>query len=428
MNSKIFSFIFKLIIIIFAVVGFGLLAAYLAVSMHWTDTKGIVDEQADIFWKDSKALASISELTNNNSNNDVFFGEKNYCLMKTIKNEYPEDFARILNLALDNQKDLAQKNLDALVSVLIAGADQTLSSAINSCSDYKNPSASEYNFKVLAGMVDSKNPFVWATSEEWDFFKTGVLKDKDILDKIESETGISKRLLVSELMSEQMRLFYSDRPWFKKVISPLKVLGSMTQFSWGIFGVKEETAQKIEANLKDSNSDFYLGKDFENVLDFKTQNITQERFDRITDRDNHYYAYLYAAIYNKQIISQWEKAGFDISGRPEILATLYNIGFDHSIPNNNPQIGGAELNIGDSVYSFGRLSSEFYYSGELLNEFPQYAKNSIVITKNNYIVPNNQTTDNSNENSTAALSVTVPSQQGISNLSQIVNLLLPIFK
>ena len=145
----------------------------------------------------------------------------------------------------------------------------------------------------------------------------------------------------------------------------------MTQFSWGIFGIKKETATEIENNLKNKSSDFYLGSEYESALNFKTQDTDQERFYRITDDSNHYYAYLYAAIYNKEIISQWNKAGIDISNRPEILATLFNIGFKNSTPNDNPQTGGSELEINGTKYSFGRFAYEFYYSGELADDFPQ---------------------------------------------------------
>lgn len=168
-----------------------------------------------------------------------------------------------------------------------------------------------------------------------------------------------------------MRLFYSDRPWFKKAVEPLKVLGSMTQFSWGIFGIKSETASTIENNLKSPQSSFYLGAESQNLLDFSTANPTQERFDRLTNSGDHYYSYLYAALLNKEIMAQWQKAGYDISNRPEILATLFNIGFDHSKPGPNPQVGGADLNIAGQDYSFGRLAFEFYYSSELLDDFPQ---------------------------------------------------------
>jgi hypothetical protein len=108
-------------------------------------------------------------------------------------------------------------------------------------------------------------------------------------------------------------------------------------------------------------------------LDFatSTENIDSERFNRVTDEHNHYYTYLYAAILLKQIEKQWLNAGFDISNKPEILATLYNIGFANSKPNAYPQAGGAEIEIAGTKYSFGQLAYEFYYSNELLDIFPR---------------------------------------------------------
>jgi len=371
-------FMIKVIVVFFAFAGFGLTAAYLAVNFHWTDTKGIVDEQTDNFWKNGQiAAAAISGSTRSDITEDIFFNNHNYCLLKTIKDQYPGDFRRIFDLALADEKDLAQKNLDAVVMVLSADTNngQDFSSKINSCNNENNSTnITQKDFELLADMVDPKSPFEWASSAEWDFFKTSVLKDKDVLAKVQAETGINSRILISQLMAEQMRMFYSDRPWFKKAIEPLKVLGSMTQLSWGVMGLKDFTAETIESNLKNPKSAFYPGKDYENLLDFQTADTQQERFKRITNSDDHYYAYLYAALYNKEIITQWQKAGFDISDKPEILATLYNIGFDHSKPNANPQVGGSELSIGDQEYSFGRLAYEFYYSGELLDEFPQYIK------------------------------------------------------
>jgi len=172
---------------------------------------------------------------------------------------------------------------------------------------------------------------------------------------------------------EQMRLYTSDRELFKKIFEPLKILGVQSQFSWGVLGLKQETLIQIEKNLKNTTSTLYLDKNYQNMLDFSTstENIDAERFMRVTDEHNHYYTYLYAAIFLKEIEKQWSNAGFDISGKPEILATLYNIGFAHSIPNANPQVGGAEIEIAKTKYSFGGLAYEFYYSNELLDIFPR---------------------------------------------------------
>ena len=365
--KSFFGFSGKLLLIIFALIGIGFSSIYAAVNLHLTNTEGIVDKQADDFWQSGETASAVTEITTQN-NTDIFFNGNNYCRMKQLKGEYPGTFSRILNLAQNNEKGLAQENLNAAMDNLNLTAD-----SITNCNEMFNTDISSNDFSQLAGTIDNQELFIFATSSEWAFFKNAVLKDQDVIKKVEEETGIKSRVLVAELVAEQMRLFFSDRGWFEKMISPAKVLTSMTQFSWGVLGIKEDTAAMIENNLKSTLSPFYLGSQYENILDFSatTTNISQARFERITDHQNHYYAYLYAALFDKEIITQWLGKGFDISNRPEILATIYNIGFAHSEPKSNPQMGGAAIDVAGNKYSFGRVAYDFYYSGELLDEFPQ---------------------------------------------------------
>jgi hypothetical protein len=210
-----------------------------------------------------------------------------------------------------------------------------------------------------------------SNSEEWNILENALLKDESIIKKAGEATKISPRIIVSILIVEQLRLFHSEREIFKQVFAPLKILGNQSQFSWGVMGIKQDTAKEIESNLKNTNSPFYLGANFENILDFTTTNPDEERFARLTDEDDRYYSYLYSAILIKQLEQQWQKAGFPINNQVGVIATLYNIGFKNSIPKENPQIGGAEIKIGDKTYSFGGLAESFYYSDELLAEFPR---------------------------------------------------------
>ena len=211
----------------------------------------------------------------------------------------------------------------------------------------------------------------WANSEEWRIFSQAIIKDKKDLEKASLLSGVPARLIVAQLVAEQLRLFYTQRELFKTVFAPLKLLGNQSQFSWGVAGLKQETAQNIETNLKDITSPFYLGKSHESLLDFKTSDTDQERFARIVNGDSRFYSYLYVGLYLKQIITQWQKAGFDISDRPEILSTLYNIGFEHSKPSGDPKVGGSALTIDGELKSFGGLAGEFYYSDELVGVFPR---------------------------------------------------------
>jgi hypothetical protein len=170
---------------------------------------------------------------------------------------------------------------------------------------------------------------------------------------------------------EQLRMFFSDRESYKKFFQPLQILGSQTKFSWGVMGTKEETAIQVEKNLKDPSSEYYLGTEYENLLDFHTSDISKERFIRMTDQHDHFGSYLYAGLFLRQIQSQWQKAGFPITDKVDILSTLYNVGFKNSKPNPDPKSGGAEIEIEGIKYSFGSLAKEIYDSSELLEEFPR---------------------------------------------------------
>ncbi len=235
--------------------------------------------------------------------------------------------------------------------------------------------------------------FAWINTAEWKTLSSALTKDREVIKKAADDAAISPRILVAVIIAEQLRFFTSDRESYKKVFEPLKMLGTLSQFSLGVSGIKPDTAKAIENNLKNQNSQFYISKDYEHILDYKDSNNSADMntnantnvnantsmgidasssggiYNRLTDEHNHYYSYLYTALFIKEVESQWKKAGYDISNRPEILATIFNLGFDKSIPKKDPEVAGSVINIAGENISFGRLSYEFYYSGELLDIF-----------------------------------------------------------
>ncbi len=239
--------------------------------------------------------------------------------------------------------------------------------------------AMKLGWTKTSGVIDNQHDYfkkqlaenTWNKTPEWQVLKEAIIKDKEIIISAANKAGVEPRLIVAPLVVEQLRLYTTDREIFKQIFAPLKMLGNQSQFSWGVMGVKQATARQIEENLKNNFSVWYLGKPFESLLDFTAQNKDEERFARLTDEQDRSYSYLYSGLLIKQIEKQWEKAGFPIEDRPDIVATLYNIGFQHSNPNKNPVSGGAEIQINGSKYSFGSLAASFYASNELLREFPR---------------------------------------------------------
>ncbi len=211
----------------------------------------------------------------------------------------------------------------------------------------------------------------WADTDEWNLMKEVFARDKDVIEKAAKDAGISPRLILSGVIGEQFRFFSSRRETFKSYFEPLKILATLSNTSYGIAGLKPKTVESIETNLKDTTSPFYLGLEMEHVADYDpSDDVPSVRLSRITDAKNSYYSYLYVGLFMKEIESQWQRAGYNIDNRPDVLATLYNLGFYYSIPKEDPKIGGTIINIGGASYAFGDVAYEFYYSGELSDIFP----------------------------------------------------------
>lgn len=212
----------------------------------------------------------------------------------------------------------------------------------------------------------------WNETPEWLVISGGLTKDSAVIMRVSQETGVSSRMIASVVVPEQTRFFTANREIFKSYFEPLKLLGSLTQFSLGISGIKQTTAVNIEKYAGDPTSEFYPGSDMTNLFAYPDgTDHDSELYNRLTDAKDHYYQYLYTALFIKEIEAQWSKSGFDISQNPEAIVTLFNIGFQASHPNASPKVAGAEIKTGGKTYVYGELGADFYHSSELSNTFPQ---------------------------------------------------------
>ncbi len=214
--------------------------------------------------------------------------------------------------------------------------------------------------------LNEQSTCLWSDTREWSVVAGGLTKDLAIIERVSSETGVPSRLIAAVIIPEQIRFFTANREVFKRYFEPLKILGSLSKFSLGVSGIKQNTAKAIELNAQNPNSEFYPGDSYATLLAYNNEpDLDKELYNRLTNEKDHYYSYLYTAIFIKEILAQWEKAGFDISNQPEIVATIFNLGFTNSKPKPDPQVGGATIEVGGADYSFGKLAGLFYYSDEL---------------------------------------------------------------
>jgi hypothetical protein len=357
-SNKTIRITTTVIVIVFALIGFVLTTSFFAIKLHLFNDPGAVDYNDRYFSKNAEKDYEL--LQQDTSLAEVTKIAKFYHKLKLLNEYYPQNATLIHNAFMQHHHiGTAEKMFDAVNIRLQDNTD--FQHKINKLSQIFDE-----QIKIDSVMP---NIFEWMNIEEWQNFKISVIKDIPLIDSAAKLTNVEPRLIVSVLLGEQMRLFNSKREVYKKVISPLKILSVESKFSLGVTGIKEETAIKVEKFLKDSLSPYYLGYNYRDLLNFNSTD-TKERFNRLVDYRNHYYSYLYAALILRQVREQWLKAGFDISDRPEILATLYNVGFEYSKPGPTPRVGGSRITINDRSYTFGALAYEFYYSGEMLKEFP----------------------------------------------------------
>ncbi len=220
--------------------------------------------------------------------------------------------------------------------------------------------------------LDQIKPCEWNETVQWIVVRDALAKDASVINRVADETGVSARMIVSAVMPEQIRFFADNREIFKRYFEPLKILVSLSKFSLGVSGIKQDTAEQIEMYAQDTMSDFYPGPDASTLLVYpEGVDRDQELFNRLTDEKDHYYSYLYTALYLKEITAQWQRAGYDVAKRPDVLVTLFNLGFEASEPKAEPRVAGSQIIQGGQKYTFGYLGTLFYNSDELTEIFPR---------------------------------------------------------
>lgn len=346
---KIKRNIFRIFLFGFALAGFVFCFVYIGMQFGWFNVRGSVSERNSYF-----NLNKNKKLNTTTSTNLEIICKIN------VLNKYAP--LTSINISKNLTKGVSAEIINKMIEVASGRFANNYSylQDINNCRNSNNQS--------LNILISAYN---WADTDQWALMKEVFTRDQEIIKKAASDAHISPRLILSGVIGEQFRFFNNRRDSFKSYFEPLKILASLSNTSFGIAGLKPKTIGQIEDNLKNKNSAFYLGPDMENVVDYpEGTDIPAEQMNRITNAKDPYYSYLYVGLYMKEVIAQWQKAGYDITQNAGVLATLYNLGFYYSVPKANPEFGGSIININNVDYTFGDIGYEFYYSGELSDIYP----------------------------------------------------------
>lgn len=351
--------IFDIVVGLFALAGFAIIGAWAFYQLGFTKNRGAVD-------KNYRYMLSVDEMK---ALQDSTFTEqqyqerwmRQYAKLIAFSKFYPTNAQLITQAAQFSHDPMHVDRMIRACSMYIE--DQT---EYNNLLQEMNKLLDKYPQQETANVIP------WMQGVEWAALKEAIVRDKALIDEVGRLTGVEPRLIVGCLIGEQIRLFNTKRETIKQYLGPVKVLSVQSQFSYGVNGIKMSTAKTIEDHLKDPSSPFYMGKRYEHLLDYTVEGKAQEdeRYNRLVDYRNHLYSYLYTACILHQTKMQWERAGYDISNRPDILFTLFNVGFAQSEPKPNPVCGGSHIKVRDRVYTFGAIGFDFYFSGELAEEFP----------------------------------------------------------
>lgn len=348
-----------ILLVLFALAGIAIIGAWGLYQLGVTNNRGAVD-------KNYRYLMSVSEIKDLKGKNltrqqvDEQWALQ-YGRLAALARFYPEN-ARVIMRA-------AQFSDDPVVVDRMVAAAQIY---MDEQADIDKVADRVAEVLKTVPQQQRGNIIPWMDGPEWPALRDAITRDSALINEAGRLTGVEPRLIVGCLIGEQIRLFNSKREMFKKYLGPVKVLSVQSQFSYGVNGIKDFTAEAVEQHLKDPTSEFYMGRAYENLLDFETDDHETERYNRLVDYRNHLYSYIYTGCILHQTMLQWRRAGYDISDRPDILFTLFNVGFSQSVPKANPVAGGSHISVGDRDYTFGAIGFDFYYSGELAEIFPYH--------------------------------------------------------
>ena len=236
-----------ILLVLFALAGAAIIGAWGLYQLGVTNNRGAVD-------KNYRYLMSVSEMENLK---DAKLTQEQideqwalqYGRLAALARFYPENARLMLRAAQCSDDPLVVNRMVAAAQVYMEEQDSIEGLA-------------ERIASVLGGVPQQQrtNLIPWMAEPAWPALKEAILRDSALINEAGRLTGVEPRMIVGCLIGEQIRLFNSKREMFKKYLGPVKVLSVQSQFSYGVNGIKDFTAEAVEQHLQDPTSEFYMGK------------------------------------------------------------------------------------------------------------------------------------------------------------------------
>jgi hypothetical protein len=358
--KKFFKYGYFTVVHILAGIAVFLIFTALAVKFKWTNNRGAIDENNRYF--SEMAEKYDDELKKDSI--DIEAKEFEFFQKLVIVAKYkPTDAKHISSVYYSSKNPIVGLRMIDAFSIMM-----------------KNNRKFHRELKKIKKGKDPLSIYQWSNYQVWKDFCQTVRNDRHSIDSVSRLTGVESRLIVMCLVGEQIRMFNSGREKFKKYVLPFNRIILPTNRGYGVTGILEHTALRIENTVFNKKSEFYAGDYFQNCINVNDSfpelvNDTirahkHKTIQRLIKRGDHYYSYLYTAFLLRQYQAHWERNGYSLENRPEILGSLFNLGYEKSKPKKNPEVGGSTFNVGGKDYTFGGLCFEFYYSGQLQDLFP----------------------------------------------------------
>lgn len=265
---------------LFAVAGFVFVGVFFAIRFKLTNVKGSVDKMSSAFQQEADQVKILGvAISNTNTVNEIAqLSEardtkiKLICELNELSYIAPINVGKIMEVKKTKVggDDLIQKMVFA-IKTKIGSTEQNLEMDVKKCiDDFEKAPILETEIEERLVGVNGIDIFDWANYQEWQNAKQAIAKDEAIIKQAAAMVEIDPRLIVSDLMVEQLRLYFSVRELYKQYFEPLKILSNSNKISLGVMSIKEDTAKKVEIYLKDKNSPYYLGEKYEHLLDYGT--------------------------------------------------------------------------------------------------------------------------------------------------------------